>query len=64
MDKKEFYNSLSDDVKQKLKACTTEEEMLKVLGDNRIELDEETLSEVSAGSKYHRSHESIGPGSC
>ena len=43
MDKKEFYNKLSDDVKEKIKACKTEEEMLKVLQDEKIELDPELL---------------------
>ena len=49
MNKKEFYNSLSDEVKAKIKACKTEEEMLKVLQDEKIELDPELLDKVSGG---------------
>ena len=50
MNKKEFYNSLSDEVKAKIKACKTEEEMLKVLQDEKIELDPELLDKVSGGN--------------
>lgn len=49
MDLKEFYNSLSENVKEKLKACASEEEMLKVLEEENIELDPEVLEEVSGG---------------
>ena len=31
MNRKEFYNTLSDEVKAKIKACKTEDEMLRVL---------------------------------
>ena len=37
MDRKEFYNSLSEDVKARLKACKSEKEMLKVLDEEKIE---------------------------
>jgi hypothetical protein len=50
MNKKEFYESLSDEVKAKIKACKTEEEMLKVLQDEKIELDPELLESVSGGN--------------
>ena len=53
MDRKEFYNSLSDDVKKQLKECKTDEEMLKVLGDNKIPLDEELLKGVAGGGPHH-----------
>ena len=49
MDLKEFYNSLSENVKEKLKACASEEEMLKVLEKENIELDPEVLEKVSGG---------------
>ena len=49
MDLKEFYNSLSENAKEKLKACASEEEMLKVLEEENIELDPEVLEEVSGG---------------
>ena len=49
MNRQEFYNTLSDDVKAKIKACKTEEEMLKVLGEEGIALDDELLDSVSGG---------------
>ena len=49
MNRKEFYNTLSDDVKEKIKACKTEDEMLKVLGEEGIALDDELLEGVSGG---------------
>ena len=49
MNRKEFYNSLSEDVKGKLKACKTEDEMMKVLAEEKIELDPELLDSVSGG---------------
>lgn len=52
MDLKEFYNSLSENVKEKLKACQSEEEMLKVLEEENIELDPEVLEEVSGGHHF------------
>ena len=52
MNWKEFYESLSEDVKAKLKACRSEEEMMKVLEDEKIELAPELLDGVSGGNKY------------
>ena len=49
MNRKEFYDSLSEDVKAKLKACKTEEEMMGVLEKEKIELDPTLLDEVSGG---------------
>ena len=49
MNRKEFYESLSEDVKAKLKACGTEEEMMKVLDEEKIELDPALLDEASGG---------------
>ena len=53
MDKKEFYNSLSEDIKAKLKACSSEKEMLDVLSENKIEIDPELLEGVSGGGRLH-----------
>ena len=49
MNQKEFYNSLSEDVKAKIKACKSEAEMMGVLDAEKIELEPELLDEVSGG---------------
>ena len=49
MDRKEFYESLPEDVKEKIKACKSEAEMLKVLEDEQIELSPELLDGVAGG---------------
>ena len=49
MNRREFYDGLSEDVKAKLKACRSEEEMMKVLDEEKIELDPELLDGVSGG---------------
>ena len=49
MNRKEFYNTLSEDVKTKIKACQTEEEMMRVLEEEKIALDPELLESVSGG---------------
>ena len=49
MNRKEFYNTLSEDVKAKIKACKTEEEMMNVLAEEKIELDAELLESVNGG---------------
>lgn len=46
---KKFYDSLNEDVKGKLKACKSQNEMLKVLEDANITLDPELLKSVSGG---------------
>lgn len=53
MNQKEFYNSLSEDVKAKIKACKSEAEMMSVLDAEKIELDPELLDEVSGGKKVN-----------
>ena len=53
MDRKEFYNTLNDDIKMKLKACKSDEEMLKVLKENNIRLDDELLKGVTGGGRLH-----------
>ena len=50
MDRKAFYNSLSEDMKTKIKACKTEDEMMKVLAEAGIALDDELLDSVSGGA--------------
>ena len=45
MDLKEFYNSQSEVVKAKIKACNSVEEMKQVLDEENIELDPEMLDE-------------------
>ena len=50
MNQKEFYNTLSEDVKAKIKACQSEEEMMQVLSQEKIELDPELLDSVSGGT--------------
>ena len=57
MNQKEFYNSLSEDVKAKLKNCKSEEEMMKVLDEEKVELDPELLDEISGGSKVTKEME-------
>ena len=50
MTKKEFYNSLSDELKAKIRTCKSEDEMLKTLEDAGVELDPELLEGVSGGT--------------
>ncbi len=50
MNRKEFYESLSEETKAKIRACKSEQEMLKVLAEERIELDPELLDSVSGGN--------------
>ena len=49
MNRKEFYSTLSEDAKNKIKACKTEEEMMRVLDEEKIALDPELLDSVSGG---------------
>ena len=51
MNRKEFYNSLSDEVKEKIKACRSEEEMLAVLQEEQIGLSPDLLESVSGGNQ-------------
>ena len=50
MNRKEFYESLSEETKAKIRACKSEQEMLKVLAEERIELDPDLLDSVSGGN--------------
>ena len=49
MNRRAFYESLSDEVKTKIKACRSEEEMLKLLEEERIELSPDMLDGVAGG---------------
>ena len=49
MDLKEFYTSQSEEVKERLKACKSVEEMKQVLDEENIELDSEMLDDISGG---------------
>ena len=49
MDLKEFYTSQSESVKARLGACKSEEEMMRVLDEEGIELDPEMLDNISGG---------------
>ena len=50
MDLKELYNNQSEEVKAKLKACKSEEEMMQVLDEEGIMLDPEILDKISGGA--------------
>ena len=49
MNLKEFYTSQSEEVKERLKACKSVEEMKQVLDEENIELDPEMLDDISGG---------------
>ena len=53
--KTEFYKNLPEDVKEKLKTCTGEEEVVDILKANMIELPDEMLDEAAGGSCYTKS---------
>ena len=52
MDKKEFYDSLSSEVKEKIRSCTSEEEALRILEETKVEIPPELLAMVSGGCKH------------
>ena len=52
--KNDFFKSLPEDVKEKLKNCKSEEEAMDILMDNTIEIPEEELKNVSGGSNWSR----------
>ncbi len=49
---KEIYDSLTDEQKEKAKNCKTAEELLKLAGEEGIELPDELLDSVSGGAVY------------
>ncbi|MBR4807566.1 MAG: hypothetical protein IKZ65_03645 [Lachnospiraceae bacterium] len=50
--KTEFCKNLPEDVKEKLKGCTGEEEVMDILKDNMIKLPDDALDEVAGGGCY------------
>ncbi len=46
----EAFNKLPDEVKEKLKNCTSEEEAMDVLKDNMIEIPSDELKKVAGGA--------------
>ena len=44
------YNELPDDLKDKVKACTSAAELLKLAESNMIELSDEEIEALSGGS--------------
>ena len=56
MESKELLSSLSEEMKQKLAECKTQEEIRKVLAEAGVEpLDDEILDTVAGGSRVPRS---------
>ena len=49
MGEKNLFENLSDEIKEKLRNCKSEEELTKVLADAGIELDKEMLKAVEGG---------------
>ena len=49
MSEKNLFDNLSDEIKEKLRDCKSEEELTKVLADAGIELDREMLKAVDGG---------------
>ena len=45
----DFFKSLPEDVKEKLKSCKSEEEAMDILKENMIEIPAEELKNVSGG---------------
>ena len=46
----EFFKSLPEEVKEKLKNCKSEEEAMEVLRENMIEIPPEELKNVAGGA--------------
>ncbi len=49
MDLKEFFDNLSEELKEKFRNCKTKEEMTALLKEENIELDDETIEGLSGG---------------
>ena len=49
---KGFYDSLTDEQKEKVKACKTMEELTVLVGKEGVELPDEVLDDVSGGFKW------------
>ena len=50
--KTEFFNNLPEDVKEKLKNCTGEEEVMDILKASAIEIPDDALDDVAGGFCY------------
>ena len=48
----EFFKSLPEEVKEKLKNCKSEEEAMDILKDNMIEIPAGELKNISGGGMY------------
>ncbi len=46
---KGFYDNLSDDLKEKVKACKTMEEVMELAAKEGIELPDEVVEDISGG---------------
>ncbi len=51
MNHEEFFSKLSDELKAKIKACQTREEMMDLLKSEKIDLDPDVLETVSGGGR-------------
>ena len=49
MSEKNLFDSISDEIKAKLKECRTKEELEKVLAETGLKLDEDLLQTVAGG---------------
>lgn len=52
MDK--FFQQLPDDVKEKIKGCKTEEEVMDILKQDNIPIPEEALEAITGGGFWER----------
>lgn len=52
MNLKEFYDSLSEDLKAKVRACKSADEFQNLMKQESIELDPGLLDEMSGGAPY------------
>ena len=50
----ELWDSLTDEQKEKAKACKTADEFIKLAGEEAIELPDEMLEAVAGGMKKRR----------
>ena len=48
-----IYESLTEEQKEKLKACKTTEELIALAGEEGIELPDEMLEAVAGGHRMH-----------
>ena len=60
MNAKEFYNSLDNEVKEKLKTCKSLEEAKQTLEASKISLDPELLKSVSGGRRFRNTDDEEG----